>query len=112
MGEQNSRRFSDEGGGVGERLAEHDSVRGYPEFADLGVVVAGACLQHGDGAPDGRSFADVLEENDVVGEVGDAVVEEAVDLEEIGQLARHEDADALPREALDEGVDELAKAGG
>ena len=56
--------------------------------------------------------AQVLQQDDVVGEVRDAVFGEAADVEEVGYLAGHDRADAGAREALRERVDEFAEAHG
>ena len=48
------------------------------------------------------AVAKVLEEQDIVGEVGDAMVGEAVDGEQVGEFGGHKDADAGAGEALRE----------
>ena len=70
----------------GDRLSQHDALGRDGELADLGFVVARAGLEHRERALDGGGVAYVLQEHDVVGEVGDAELREAGRAEQVEQL--------------------------
>ena len=53
----------------GERFAKDNPFRGDSELADQRLVPARAGLEDGEGAPNGCGLADVMEQDDVVGEV-------------------------------------------
>src|SRR5688572_102207 len=97
---------------AGDRISEDDSARGDVEFADFGLVGAAARLEDRHGAQQSWFGAQVLQQDDVVGEVRDAVFGQAADVEEVGYFAGHDWAYARAREALHERVDELAEADG
>jgi anti-anti-sigma factor len=73
-------------------------------------VGAAARLENRDRAQQSWLGAQVLQQDDVVGEVRDAVFGQLADVEEVGYLAGHDRADALAREALHERVEKLAEA--
>ena len=85
---------------VVECFAEHDAFWGNRELADVGVVSACAGLEHGQGAVDLGIATHELEQDDVVGEVGNAVFGEVRDAEQPWCFLAHHDADLLRCAAL------------
>jgi hypothetical protein len=71
-----------------------------PELANLRLMAAGACLDDRDRALQARPVANELEQDDVVGQVGDAVVGDARGSVQVGRLEGHHEADLLVGAAL------------
>src|SRR5262245_4705457 len=72
-------------------------------------MAAGAGLDDGDCPADRVAFLPVAEQDDVVRERGDGRVGDAFRAEQALDLGSHQDADALPGEALHDRVGELVE---